>query len=231
MERDSNPPPAGRGGDSRSAQPQWPTERLPPRPWFFGDSHALRLPILDSLPEMIGVTPNRLGAQQCAGDGARLVDIVPQIHAYPVETLRTLTHVVVWAGAEDVTVTARLLQKSPRRGLPGFFRADFGNILRVLMDLCGPSVQPIIVRAATPNVGLCASVNALFATVAEKEGADVVWVDPVWDGSGRPVSGSRSDPGEDSMSLVLPRALDYEATLARVADAIVATPSNRFDRA
>ena len=81
-------------------------------------------------------------------------------------------------------------------------------------------MQPIIVRVATPNAVLCASVNAVLAAVAEKEGADIVWVEPVWEGSDRPVSGGRSDLGEDPMSLVLARALDYGATLARVADAI-----------
>ncbi len=227
MAHDPNTLP-GIGDGSHSGDARWPAERLPPRPWFFGDSHALRLPILDNLPELLGVESTHLGAQQCAVDGARLVDILPQLHSFPVETLRTLTHVVVWAGAEDVTVTERLLQKSPRRGLPGFFRADFANLLRALKDVCGPSVRPIIVRVATPNAVLCASVNAVLAAVAEKEGADIVWVEPVWEGSDRPVSGGRSDLGDDPMSLVLARALDYEATLARVADAIFTTPASRF---
>ena len=210
---------------SSSVRVQWPAERLPPRPWFFGDSHATRLPLLDSLPELLGVKPESLGAQQHAVDGSRLVDVLPQIRANSVETLRTsMTHVVVWTGTEDVRATERMLQRSARRGLPGFLRADFENLLSALTVCCGFGVQPIIVRVATPNTVLCASVNDIWAAVAEKAGVNVGWVDPVWDDSGQPVTERRTST--ESSSLVPAQALDYEATLARIADALIATPSN-----
>ena len=223
------PPGGGAGsssssGCSSSVEAQWPTERLPPRPWFFGDSHATRLPLLDSLPELLGVKPESLGAQQHAVDGSRLVDVLPQIRANSVETLRTSTHVVVWTGAEDVHATERMLQRSPRRGLPGFLRADFGNLLSALTECCGLGVQPIIVRVATPNTVLCTSVNDIWAAVAQKAGVNVVWVDPVWDDIGQPVTDKHSST--ESSSLVPARSLDYEATLARIADALITTPSN-----
>ena len=178
--------------------------------------------LLDDLPELLGIKPEAVGAQQRAVDGARLVDLPPHIRAVAVETLRTLTHVVVWAGAEDVSAAEKMLQKSPRRPLPGFFRADFSNLLSVLAECCGPGVRPIVVRVATPNASLSAAVNDVLSSVAEKAAIEVVWVEPVWEaGSAAPATAA----DENAMSLAPVPTLDYRATLAKVVEALVTTPS------
>jgi hypothetical protein len=219
----ANSPPTDHPDDpDATAAPLWPAERQPPRPWFFGDTHAVRLPLLDDLPELLGIKPEAIGAQQRAVDGARLVDLPPHIRAVAVETLRTLTHVVVWAGAEDVSAAEKMLQKSPRRPLPGFFRADFSNLLSVLAECCGPGVRPIVVRVATPNASLSAAVNDVLSSVAEKAAIEVVWVEPVWEaGSAAPATAA----DENAMSLAPVPTLDYRATLAKVVEALVTTPS------